>query len=335
MISPDDTATGRRSGPALPVVERPGWRIAQRLCVIGLAAIGLGFLAFPEATATLFWWALVPALPVLFLLHPSIWRNVCPLATLSMGREPETAAAGASAKPSPWAGAAGVLPFFLLVAWRGTGLEARPMEAGGLLLGITVFALFTGRRGTRRDGFCNRFCPLLPIERVYGQRPLIEVNDTRCPSCTLCTPRGCLDLSATAAIPQLLGTRRKGSEWLLTPFGAFAAALPGFIIAYFVATPAEPDGVLRFAGTLALGLMASWTLAAVLVRLTGLRWSVTLPTLGALSAGLYYGFAAPRAAVAWGWAPGVGVALQVVFVLFVLNWWRAALRSVTGSRARA
>jgi hypothetical protein len=335
MIGPDDTTTGRRPARALPVVDRPTWEIARRLCVVGLAAFGLGFLAFPEATATLFWWALVPALPVLFLLHPSIWRNVCPLATLSMGREPEAAAAGAAARPSPWAGAAGVLPFLVLVAWRGTGLEARPMEAGGLLLGLTVFAVFTGRRGTRRDGFCNRFCPLLPIERAYGQRPLVAVHDTRCPSCTLCTPRGCLDLSATAAVPQLLGPRRQGSEWLLTPFGAFAAALPGFIVAYFLTTPSEPEGILRLAGTLALGLMASWTLAVVFVWLTRPRWSAALPTLGALSAGLYYGFAAPSAAVAWGWAPEVGVVLQVALVLFVLTWWRGALRSVTGSRARA
>lgn len=332
MIGPDDTTTGRRSGPALPVVDRPAWGVARQLCVVGLAAVGLGFLAFPEATARLFWWALLPVLPVLFLLHPSIWRNVCPLATLSMGRAPGVAAAGASAKPSPWAGAAGVLPFLLLVAWRGTGLEARPMESGGLLLGVTIFAVLTGRRGFRRDGFCNRFCPLLPIERAYGQRPLVAVHDTRCPSCTLCTPRGCLDLSATAAVPQLLGPRRQGSEWLRTPFGAFAASLPGFITAYFLATPSDPEGILRLAATLALGLMVSWTLAAALVWLTGLRWSSALPTLGALSAGLYYGFAAPRAAIAWGWAPGVGVALQVALVLFVLTWWRAALHSVTGSR---
>jgi hypothetical protein len=335
MIGPDDTTTGRRSGRALPVVDRPGWDAARRICVVGLAAFGLGFLAFPDTTSTLFWWGLVPILPILFLVHPSIWRNVCPLATLSMGREPAAPAAGASSKPSPWAGAAGILPFLVLVAWRGTGLETRPMEAGGMLLGVTAFALITGRRGIRRDGFCNRFCPLLPIERAYGQRPLVTVRDSRCSSCTLCTPRGCLDLSATAAVPQLLGPRRRGSDWLLAPFGAFAAALPGFITAYFVATPSGPGGLLPLAGTLALGLLASWTLTAVLVRLTRLPWSSALPTLGALSAGLYYGFSAPRAALAFGWAPEVGLTLQIALVLFVLAWWRAALRSVTGSRARA
>lgn len=332
MIGPDGETDGERPRRPLPVVDRPGWNRARRAFVVGLAGFGLGFLAFPDATATLFWWGLVPTLPILFLLHPSIWRNVCPLATLSMGREAVVPKVGASATTSRWDGAAGVLPFLLLVAWRGTGLEARPVEAGGLLLGVTVFAVATGRRGVRRDGFCNRFCPLLPIERTYGQRPLVGVRDARCASCTLCTPRGCLDLSATTAAPQLLGTHRRSARWLLTPFGAFTAALPGFITAYFLATPAPPDRFPQLAGVLAVGMAVSWLLAAGAVRLTKAPWSVSLPTLGALSAGLYYGFGAPRTAAAWGWSSGVGVLLQVALLSFVVFWWRTALRPVTGSR---
>lgn len=335
MTGAGDSPTDRRSKRALPVVDRPHWDIARRLCVVGLAATGLGFLAFPDTTATLFWWGIVPALPIVFLIHPSIWRNVCPLATLSMGGEPTASAPGVSAKSTPWAGAAGVLPFLVLVAWRGTGLESRPTEAGGLLLAVTVFAVVTGRRGVRRDGFCNRFCPLLPIERAYGQRPLVEVDDTRCPTCTLCTPRGCPSLSASAAVPQLLGPARRGTEWLLTPFGAFAAALPGFIAAYFLVSPVEPGGVARLSGALALGLLASWTLTSVVVRLGRVPWSIALPSLGAAAAGMYYGWAAPRAALAWGWTPGVGRVLQVGLVLFVLLWLRTALGAATGSRPRA
>lgn len=337
MTGRDRPTTGGRRGTALPVVARPGWKLGQHASVVGLVVVMAGLFVFPAFTATLFWWGIVPVLPVLFLIHPSIWRNVCPLATLSIGGEPEGRLAGAASEPSPWAGAAGVLPFFALVAWRGTGLEARPLEAGGVLLAVTAFAVVAGRRGIRRDGFCNRYCPLLPIERTYGQSPLADVHDTRCPSCTLCTPRGCLDLSATAAAPQLLGPRRHGADWLLTPYGAFVAALPGFIAAYFLAPTAgstAPNDLIRFAGALTLGAVASWTSALVLVRVTRAAWSVALPTLAATAAALYYLFATPRAEEAWGWNPMVTPILQGVVLLVVGVWWVRALRRGGGSKVQ-
>ncbi len=322
---------------SLPVVTHAGWRLARVACVAGLAVVLAGFFVFPDTTSVVFWWGIVPLLPVVFLIHPSIWRNVCPLATLGMGREPDEPRRGAASGSSPWAaGAAGILPFVLLVAWRGTGLESRPLEAGGLLIAVTVFAVVTGRRGIRRNGFCNRFCPLLPIERTYGQSPLAEVEDSRCGSCTLCTPRGCLDLSATSAAPQLLGPGRRGSDWLRTPFGAFVAALPGFIAAYFVSPAAgstSPADVLAFAGALVVGSVVSWTAVRIVVGATRASWAATLPTLAAVAAVSYYLFAMPRAEEAWGWAPIVTPAIQAVVALVVALWWVRAVRSSAGPKA--
>lgn len=309
----------------------PIWAVlGRRACLAGLVAVAVGLVLQPDVTATVFWWVLVPLLPASFLVHPGLWRNVCPLATLSMGPDTVPLRLGAAAQASPWAGAAGVVPLLALVTWRGTGLDADPLGTGALLAGVVGFAVVTGRRGERRSGFCNRFCPLLPVERLYGQRPWMEIEDSRCASCTLCTPRGCVDLSPPAAAAQLLGPGRRGIDWLMTPFGAFAAAFPGFIVAWFRTVPSSPP-VPDLLVALAVGLVASWFVAAAVIRWTDAPWRLALPTLAALAAGLYYAYAAPRGVAELGGGAGLARGIQIGALAFVAVWW---LRAVGGAGSR-
>ena len=44
--------------------------------------VAFGF-AKPDTMVTLFWGALVPVVPAVWLLAPGLWRNTCPLATVS------------------------------------------------------------------------------------------------------------------------------------------------------------------------------------------------------------------------------------------------------------
>lgn len=311
--------------------EASTWAVVgRRACLAGLLAVAGGLIVWPAATATLFWWGVLPLLPAVFLLHPGLWRNVCPLATVSMGPDRGPRHVGAAAAPSPWAGAAGVAPLLVLVALRGLGLDTDPLGTGALLAGIVGVAAVTGRRGERRSGFCNRLCPLLPVERLYGQRPWVEVGDSRCDSCTLCTSRGCVDLSPPAAVAQLLGPDRGGIGWLLTPFGAFAAAFPGFVAAWFKTVPAAPSG-LHLAGALAVGLLGSWFVTAAVVRWTRLSWRQALPTLAALAAGAYYGYAAPRAVAAFGGTEAIARIAQGVALAGIVAWWVHAMGAATGS----
>ena len=48
------------------------------------------------------------------------------------------------------------------------------MAAAGLA------AWMLGRRGERKAGFCNALCPILPVERLYGQAPLVAAGNPRC-----------------------------------------------------------------------------------------------------------------------------------------------------------
>ena len=56
------------------------WRW-ERVGVVLAALVYVGVLFVAPAAGLLLWWRLtVPVLPLVFLLAPGIWRNVCPLA---------------------------------------------------------------------------------------------------------------------------------------------------------------------------------------------------------------------------------------------------------------
>ncbi len=302
----------------LPVVAgHRGWRFAQRAAVVALAVVGVLVVVAPDPVLDLFWSGVVPLLPVLFLVHPGLWRNVCPLATLGMGPERE------DASPAVDSAARACALLLLLIPLRPLGLDGSALASAGLLVAATAGAL-AGRRRPRKAGFCNSWCPILPVERLYGQRPLIQLSNPRCPSCTVCTPRGCLDLSPDAASAQLLGPGRRGWRWLLTPLGAFAAAFPGVVTTFFL-LPAEP-GALEAYGRILAGGAVSWVVLSAAIRVSGASWRTAFPALGALAAGPYLWFALPGVAQAW----GLGVSPPLagsLGVLLVAGWWVHAWRT--------
>ena len=110
-----------------------------------------------------------------------------------------------------------------------------------------------------KAGFCNSICPVLPVERLYGQAPLATLSNPRCPDCTLCTPRGCIDLSPSKSVAQTFGPVRRSQAWLFTSFGVFAGSFPGFVLGYFT----WQDVPFAAAGTvyLAVGLVSAGSYA--------------------------------------------------------------------------
>lgn len=297
------------------------WTVAQLLGVGLTVILILGLVRWPIPTLHLLWDMVIPVLPAVFLVNPMLWRNVCPLGTLN-----------------DWTGRRGQAPLslgLLVGAWivgvvlLSTLVPARRFlfNQDGLALAVTivvvgVLALVVGFRSPRRAGFCNSLCPVLPVEKLYGQAPLVKVASARCRTCDLCTRAGCIDLVGGKGARQSL--RRRGQQWLLSPFGIFAAAFPGFIIGYFTrenGTIATAGSVYLHVGTWALG---SLLLVTLLMHLVRPQVAVALPLLGGLSAGLYYWYAAPGLATAYGiGTSGAAVVRALAAVLLAVWLWNA------------
>jgi hypothetical protein len=252
------------------------------------------WLVYAPARALLaLWYVAIPILPAVFFVNTTLWRGICPLATLNeLGNR-----IGKQRAPSSRLllvfGVGGLVLFHLMVPARHFLFNQNGLVLAGTVAAVGGIAVGLGALFTVRSAFCNALCPVLPVEFLYGQAPLLPLERGRCDSCTVCTPRGCLDLAGSKSVPQLLGTTRHTSGWLSTPYGGFFAALPGFIIGY----NQVPDGSLTSA-VLVYGTTLGWSLASFLViaaAVLALRVSsrLALILIAAISGGLYYWYAGP------------------------------------------
>src|SRR5687768_8509846 len=94
------------------------WRSAQWAGVLVTLVLLAGLAIQPDLTLRILWYAVVPALPLVFVLQPTIWRNVCPLAAFNLlgahvARPPVRRLADAK-----WAAALGIVLLFALVPAR-------------------------------------------------------------------------------------------------------------------------------------------------------------------------------------------------------------------------
>lgn len=301
------------------------WRIAQ---VGGLGVtllLILGLFRVPGTALRLLWDVAIPLLPAVFLINPKLWRNVCPLGTLNMiassRRRP-------GKLPDRWLPAAGITGIFLLLlmvpARRFLFNENGPVLAV-TILAVALLALLLGAMFSRKAGFCNSVCPVLPVERLYGQSPLLNLGNAHCSACGQCVSRGCLDVAPAKSIPQILGTSRLSHNWLQTGFGAFAASFPGFVLGYYLTTngPLDTAGSVYF--TIALYTLASYVLTQIVVRTLNLGAELAVRLVGALAIGLYYWFVGAVVTGHLGLHDGATIAIRTLaFALIALWLWRAS-----------
>lgn len=300
------------------------WTVARWGALAATAALLGALVRWPGPALTALWYVIIPLLPATFFMTPSLWRGVCPLATLSewgnrLGRPRELTPRTIVALR-----AGGLGLFLLLVPARHLLFNQDGPALAGVVVGVAAMALLLGALFPVRSAWCNALCPVLPVELLYGQAPLLPVERGRCVSCTVCTPRGCLDLARGKTVRQVLGPVRRSHAWLASPHGVFFAALPGFIVGYNAVgdlgmnrAPVVYQVVLGWS-------LASLVLCAGLVTLFRVSSRVALPVLAGLAGGVYYWFAGPAIAEHLGLSSGASLAIQGGGIGVVV-WWAVRL----------
>ena len=302
------------------------WLVARWAGVAVTLALLAGLVLRPGITLDVLWNVLIPLVPISLLITPMLWRNVCPLATLNMVTNRPGVARKLDDRWLSLAGLAGILLLVLLVPARRFLFNTDGVALALTIAAVALLALAFGAVFDMKAGFCNAICPVLPVERLYGQHPLVSLSNPRCVPCTLCTKKGCIDLAPPRSIARTLGGARHSHRWLLSGYGVFAAAFPGFVIGYFTLT----DGPLSSAG-LVYGHMVVWAgasylAAALLTVLLRLRAATATVLLGAVAAGLYYWYAATTISTALGLPAGTVLGLRLVTLALVVVWMTGALR---------
>ena len=300
------------------------WRLAQGLSVA--AALGAVTLLVLREDLGLFltWDVLVPLVPASLLLAPQVWRNLCPIAVVHqlpvhLGRGGTRRLPARVQRAAP-AVAAGL--FYLIVPLRHSVFDVSGPALAAFVVAVLVVAFAGAVLVTGKGGWCATFCPVLPVERLYGQQPVLDAPHAHCTDCTGCI-RSCYDLKPERSMDELVRGRGGRTGVLRRPMGLFAAAFPGFVLGYFTAGEGDVAGV--YAWILAHAAASAFLFAAV-QRATGASERTAVRVPAAVAAGLYYWFAVPSIAgaahevLALAPPPAVVRGAQVVFVALAAFW---------------
>ncbi len=197
----------------------------------GLGVVALLVLAPPTGLFVM-WRVVIPSLPALFLIAPGLWRNLCPLAAANQA--PRALGITRALTPPAWLKEYGYVIafslFVLFVELRRLGLDQSGIPSALLLFGAMAAAFTGGIFLKGKAGWCSSICPLLPVQRIYGQTPLVMIANAHCQPCVGCA-KHCYDFNPRAAY--LSDLNDPDAYW-----GGyrrlFVGAFPGLVLSFFV-----------------------------------------------------------------------------------------------------
>ena len=217
------------------------WHVVRVFSVVGALTVVALLVAVPATGLKVFWRFIVPLLPLLFFVAPGLWRNICPLAALNqMPRNLRFTRALAAPK---WLREYGyviaIVAFTAVVASRRPLFDHSGVATAVLLLAALGGAFVAGTFFRGKSGWCSSMCPLLPVQRIYGQTPLLTLPNSHCQPCVGCT-KNCYDFNPKVAY--LADLYDRDQHWsAYRKF--FVGAFPGIIYAYFKASAASTIGL--------------------------------------------------------------------------------------------
>src|SRR5215472_3453104 len=207
------------------------WHAVRVVSVLAYVALVIGLFIRPAGALFAFFRVIVPLLPILFFVAPGLWRNLCPLAAANQA--PRVLGFTRGLTPPAWLRRYGfiiALVLFFGIASARIALFDTNGQATGILLAFTIVNAFVaGLMFKGKSGWCSSICPLLPLQRTYGQTPFAVVPNSHCQPCVGCT-KNCYDFKPQVAYQADL--HDSDSRWV-SPRRLFAAALPGFVLGFF------------------------------------------------------------------------------------------------------
>ncbi|HVV38679.1 MAG TPA: FAD-dependent oxidoreductase [Acidimicrobiales bacterium] len=213
-------------------------RVPERVWVVGRIISVSSFLVLcallfvkPHLGLTIFWRFTVPVLPAVWLIVPGLWRNLCPLAAANqvprgLGITRGKALPDAMLRTTY---AIGLVAFVVLISLRRVVFDTNGPATALLLLAVIALAFTGGLAFKGKAGWCSSVCPLLPVQRLYGETPFVLSANRYCKPCVGCA-KNCYDFNPKVAKLADLDDDDKRYRGYRA---VFAGGFPGFIVAFF------------------------------------------------------------------------------------------------------
>lgn len=306
------------------------WRAARVVSVTSYLALAGVLVVWPDTGLRLFFGVVIPLLPALFFLAPGVWRNICPL---SSANQSARVLGFSLARTAPrWVRERGYLLamtlFFGIAGARLVLFNDSGTATAVLLLAVITAAFAGGVLFKGKSGWCSSICPLLPLQRLYGQTPFVLSPNSHCRPCLACT-RNCYDFQPQLA--QQADLHDPDPKWH-QPRRLFASALPGFVLGFFLLLDQPDLGTADTCARLAVFVASSIGLFFALETFLGLSAGVVTALWGAVALNLFYWYGTPRSGDAlsallgagdltWLRWPVVSVVLPLTLFWVVRTWW--------------
>jgi nitrite reductase (NADH) large subunit len=263
------------------------WHAVRIGSVLIYVALCVGLFIRPAGALFAFFKVIVPLLPILFFTAPGLWRNICPLA--ASNQAPRVLGFTRAFTPPEWLRRYGyvisIVLFFGITSTR-IALWNTNGAALGALLSLTILnAFIAGIAFKGKSGWCSSICPLLPLQRVYGQTPFAKVPNSHCQPCVGCT-KNCYDFRPSVAYQADM--HESDPNWT-APRKLFVSALPGFVLGFFLLVHASgplPQIYLK----LALYFIGSIGLFYALQALLPVTLNMTIALWASVAINIFYWF---------------------------------------------
>jgi NADPH-dependent 2,4-dienoyl-CoA reductase/sulfur reductase-like enzyme/ferredoxin len=281
------------SEPAFPAYTELPHRMPRAVWygirVVSVAAyLALCVALFVRPAGGLFWLfkVVVPLLPILFFVAPGLWRNICPLAASNQTPRLFGFTRGLTAPRwlARWGYVVAICLFLGIAAARLALFNNSGTATAVLLLAVIVAAFFGGVFLKGKSGWCSSICPLLPVQRVYGQTPFVTVANSHCQPCVGCT-KNCYDFNPRVAYQADL--HDPDPNWSSTR-KLFASALPGFVLGFYLLVNQSGSSRVHLYEHLGLYVVASIGIFFALDALLPLSTSLLIAFFASAAINIFY-----------------------------------------------
>ncbi|HEX2913957.1 MAG TPA: FAD-dependent oxidoreductase [Chloroflexia bacterium] len=272
-------------------VPQPIWQVLRFFSVIIALAVATLMFVVPGLGLLIFWGFFIPLLPLVFFVAPGLWRNVCPMAALN--QMPRVLKLSRALELPNW------LKEYSYVIGIGLFLSIVPtrkvlFNTDGPALGILMFAslgmaLMMGITFKGKSGWCSSICPLLPVQRIYGQTPFMVVRNSHCQPCVGCT-KNCYDFNPQLAyVADMHDSDPRYTEYRKF----FAGAFPGLILAFYQVPNPPKIGIVEMYLQVALYIAVSIGTFFALSAFLKVTTNQITALYAAIAFNLYYWFNVP------------------------------------------
>src|SRR3954463_47298 len=207
------------------------WQSMRAGSLVAGLTVAVLLIAAPDTGLFVMWKVVIPTLPFLFMVAPGLWRNLCPLA--ASNQTPRALKLTKALTAPNWLKEYGYViafsGFILFVVLRRFGLDDNGAYSALLLLGAMAAAFAGGMFFKGKSGWGSTMCPLLPVQRIYGQTPLFMVANAHCQPCVGCV-KNCYDFNPRAAY---LADLNDADNYWSGYRRFFVGAFPGLVLAFF------------------------------------------------------------------------------------------------------